>query len=121
MLIEEIIRSCRSAQVAEAAVASISPSFALDVAAEAETRGMGVGEFTSVSVQRFACHGGEYEMRDVLAAMTTSQEPILDGLHRILSIMIDAEARSSDERPCERRTTKPAAPRIDLRRERYCA
>ena len=116
MLIEEIIRSCRSAQVAEAAVASLGPSFALDVANAAETRGMGVGEFTAVSVQRFARQGGEGEMRAVLAAMDTSQEPILDGLHRILSMMIDADDRSR-----ERRATKPVPPRVDLRRERYCA
>ena len=92
MLIEEIIRSCRSEIVAEAAVASIGPTFASDVAAAAEARGLGVGEFTSRSVQRFARQGAEGDMRSVIAIMDTSQEPILAGLHCIMSIMIGADA-----------------------------
>ena len=58
-------------------------------------------------MQRFARQGGEGEMRAVLAAMSVSQEPVLDGLHRILSFMIDAEDDPRDERPRERRMAKP--------------
>jgi len=88
MLIEEIIRSCRSESVAQAAVASIGPRFARDVAAAAEARGMSVGGFTALSVDRFASLGDEGEMRAVLAAMDEAQEPVLAGLHRILSIRL---------------------------------
>ena len=116
MLIEEIIRSCRSEIVAEAAVASIGPAFARDVAEAAEAQGLSVGEYTSRSVQRFSRQGGEGEMRSVLAAMDTSQEPILAGLHRILSIVIGAGA--IEDAP--RARVRPKAFRgSELRRERF--
>ncbi len=96
MLIEEIIRSCRSESVARAAVASIGPIFARDVEAVAVRRGMSVGGFAARSVERFARSGGEAEMRALVAVMDESQEPILAGLHRILSIMLVADDESDD-------------------------
>ncbi|MCX8253677.1 hypothetical protein RHAL1_01964 [Beijerinckiaceae bacterium RH AL1] len=118
MLIDEIIRSCRSEIVAEAAVASIGPAFAHDVAAAAEARGLGVGEFTARSVQRFARRGGEGDMRSVIAVMDTSQEPILAGLHRIMSIMIGA-GDSEEITYVRRGWVPPEAYRgSELRRER---
>ena len=119
MLIDEIIRSCRSEIVAEAAVASIGPAFALDVATAAEARGLGVGEFTARSVQRFARKGGEGEMRSVIAVMDTSQEPILAGLHRIMSIMIGA-GEGEDVSYVRARWVPPEAYRgSESRRERH--
>lgn len=92
MLIEEIIRSCANEQVACAAVASIGSRFANEVRDGAKAYGMSVGAFTALSVERFARHGDEAEMRSVLTAMNKSQEPILAGLHRILCIMLAAGA-----------------------------
>jgi hypothetical protein len=119
MLIEEIIRSCRSEIVAEAAVASIGVAFATDVAAAAEARGLGVGEFTSRSVQRFARQGAEGDMRSVIAIMDTAQEPILAGLHCIMSIMIGAGA-GEDIVYARSGWVPPEAYRhSDMRRERH--
>ena len=119
MLIEEIIRSCRSETVAEAAVASIGPVFANDVAAAAEARGLGVGEFTSRSVQRFARKGAEGDMRSVIAVMDTAQEPILAGLHRILSIMIGAGGREDHIHARSGWVPPEAYRNAETRRERH--
>lgn len=84
MLVEEIVRTCVHESVAQAAVASIGPRFAHDVAEAATINGMSVGSFAALSVRRFASHGDEGELRSVVAAMSNAQEPLLAGLHRIL-------------------------------------
>ena len=121
MLIEEIIRSCSNERVAAAAVASLGLRFACGIRDAAEAYGMSVGEFAALSVGRFARHGDEAEMRSVLVAMEDAQEPILAGLHRILSIMLAAGVPSIERRRRER------GPRIaaqfcawdEFRRERF--
>jgi hypothetical protein len=92
MQIEEIIRSCRSESVAHAAVASIGPKFAQDVASAAQSSGMSVGGFTSQLVERFARQGDEAQMRSVRAAMNEAQQPVLAGLERILTIRLCGQA-----------------------------
>lgn len=67
---------------------------------------MSVGEFTSLSVRRFARHGDEAELRSVQDAMKDSQEPVLSGLHRILCIMLAAGGHVGERRARDR------APRI---------
>ena len=85
MQIEEIIRSCRSESVAQAAVASLGPCFARDFAVAARSHGMSVGGYASFSVETFARRGDEQQMRAVRAAMTEAQQPVLAGLERILA------------------------------------
>ena len=86
--IEEIIRSCRSESVAQAAVASLGPRFARDVADAAELQGMSVGGYASYSVLKFARRGDEQQMRAVRAAMIEAQQPVLAGLERILALRL---------------------------------
>lgn len=90
MLIEEIIRSCVSERVAEAAVASIGYGFTDRIAVAAVQYDMSVGAYVVVAVNRFAKHGDEAELRSVRLAMKAAQEPLLAGLHRILCIMLAA-------------------------------
>lgn len=106
MLIEEIVRSCVNDRVAEAAVASIGRKFLAEIRERAQSYGMSVGEFTSLSVRRFARHGDEAELRSVQDAMKDSQEPVLSGLHRILCIMLAAGGHVGERRARDR------APRI---------
>lgn len=121
MLIEEIIRSCANERVACAAVASIGRGFSREMHEAAEIYGMSVGGFTALSVERFACHGDEGEMRSVRAAMEKSQEPILAGLHRILCIMRASALWSGAKRPRERlsRMAAQLCAMEDGRRERF--
>ena len=122
MLIEEIIRSCANPSVAQAAVASIGRSFSKDVAAAASTFGMDVGGFVAIYVDRFARHGDEGELRSVLAAMESAQEPLLAGLHRILCIMLAAGVHSGGtlaRTSVPRITATLCAMEADTRREHY--
>lgn len=105
MLIEEIIRSCANEHVAEAAVASIGPSFFGKVRCVASSYGMGVGAYVVLAVDRFARHGDEGEMRSIFASMHKAQEPVLAGLHGILCVMM-AAGTSRTGRP------RPSVPRI---------
>ena len=122
MLIEEIIRSCANPNVAQAAVASIGRAFSKDIAVAASTYDMDLGSFVALSVDRFARHGDEGELRAVRAAMDSAQEPLLAGLHRILCIMLAAGIPSGGRRT---RTTMPrmkaafCAMEADTRREHY--
>ena len=106
MLIEEIIRSCANPSVAHAAVASIGRGFAKNIAVAASTYGMDTGAFVTLSVERFARHGDESELRAVRAAMDDAQEPLLAGLHRILCIMLAAGISSGETR------TRTSVPRV---------
>ena len=122
MLIEEIIRSCGNANVAQAAVASIGRNFAAEIATAAQSYGLEIGAFIVLSVERFARHGDEGELRSVLSAMDAAQEPVLAGLHRILCIMLAsgvsrAERREANPRP--RMLAKLCAMEADTRREYY--
>ena len=90
MQIEEIIRSCVHEAVAQAAVQCIGRKFYADIEDAATNYGMTPGAFAALSVERFARHGDEAEIRAVRAAMERSQEPILAGLQRILCIMLAA-------------------------------
>lgn len=92
MQIDEIIRTCRSESVAQAAVASLGPRFARDVATAAEASGMSVGGYASYSVEKFARRGDEQQMRAVRAAMREAQQPVLAGLERILVLRLAARA-----------------------------
>ncbi len=95
MLVEEIVRTCVHESVAQAAVASIGPRFADDVAEAATIKGMSVGSFAALSVRRFASQGDEGELRSVVAAMSNAQEPLLAGLHRILCATLGEPAAPS--------------------------
>ena len=94
MLIEEVIHSCASGPVAEAAVASVGGGFAAEVKRVASAAGMSVGDYAVAGVGRFARNGREAEMRAVASAMAASQVPVLAGLERILSLDL-AEATFS--------------------------
>ena len=91
MLIEEIIRTCANENVAEAAVVSLGTRFAGDVEDTALAYGLTIGSYAARSVQRFARDGDEAALRSVIAAMHGSQEPLLAGLHRILSSRLAAD------------------------------
>lgn len=122
MLIEEIIRSCANPNVAHAAVASIGRSFSNEIADAASHYDMDVGGFVALSVNRFARHGDEGELRSVLAAMDSAQEPLLAGLHRILCIMLAAGVPSTGARrqtSIPRMTAALCAMEADTRREHY--
>ncbi|MDR3462221.1 MAG: hypothetical protein P4L76_07900 [Beijerinckiaceae bacterium] len=109
MLIEEIVRSCVHESVARVAVASIGSKFYAEIEEVAASYGMTLGGFVALSVQRFARHGDEAELRAVRLAMTGAQEPILAGLHRILCIMLAAGIPSDSVRRRERRPRLRAA------------
>ena len=78
--------------MAQAAVASLGPHFARDIADAAQSHGMSVGSYTSHSVQKFARRGDEQQMRAVRAAMTEAQQPVLAGLERILALRLAGRA-----------------------------
>jgi hypothetical protein len=102
MRIEEIIRSCVNEKVAEVAIACIGRPFAAEIKAAAASYGMSPGAFVALSVERFARHGDEAELRAVRLAMAGAQEPILAGLHRILCIMLAAGVSVESGRRRER-------------------
>jgi hypothetical protein len=102
MRIEEIIRSCASDDVAEAAVACIGHKFSAEVRDRAKTYGMSLGAFTSLAVDRFLRHGDEGELRSVAEAMRGAQEPVLAGLHCILRIMLAAGGVVHERRRVDR-------------------
>jgi hypothetical protein len=109
MLIEEIVRSCVHERVAQVAAASIGSKFYAEIEEAAASYDMTPGGFVALSVQRFARHGDEAELRTVRAAMSGAQEPILAGLHRILCIMLAAGIPSESIRRRERRPHLHAA------------
>lgn len=102
MQIEEIVRSCVHEAVAQAAVECIGRKFYADIEDAAANFGMTPGAFAALSVERFARHGDEAEIRAVRAAMVGAQEPILAGLHRILCIMLAAGVQSDGGRRRDR-------------------
>lgn len=103
MLIEEIIRTCVHESVAGAAAACLGRKFFAEIEDTAASYGMTPGGFVALSVDRFARHGDEAELRAVLCAMKGAQEPVLAGLHRILCIMMAAGIPSDTSRRRERR------------------
>jgi hypothetical protein len=98
MLIEEIIRTCANENVAKAAVVSLGTRFAGDVEDTALACGLTIGSYAARSVERFARDGDEATLRAVIAAMQGSQEPLLAGLHRILSSRLAADVPPSGRR-----------------------
>jgi hypothetical protein len=104
MLIEEIVRTCIHESIAQVAVMCIGRKFFGEIEDAATSYGMTPGAFTALSVERFARHGDEAEIRAVQTAMTGAQEPILAGLHRILCIMLAAGVQSDS---VKRRGTSP--------------
>lgn len=123
MLIQEIIRSCANEEVAQAAVASIGHTFSSKIHDVAASYGLSVGAYTALSVERFARHGDEGELRSVLTAMHASQEPVLAGLHRILCIMLAAGVPAGESRSRQRMPRMAAQLCImdgDNRRGAYC-
>ena len=108
MQIEEIVRSCVHADIAEVAVACIGRKFSAEIKDAAASYGMRTGAFVALSVERFARHGDEAELRAVRTAMAGAQEPILAGLHRILCIMLAASVPTDAARRTDR------MPRLDV-------
>jgi hypothetical protein len=102
MQIEEIVRSCVHESVAQVAVQCIGRKFCAAIEDAAANYGMTTGAFAALSVERFARHGDESEIRAVRTAMIGAQEPILAGLHRILCIMLAAGVQSDGGRRRER-------------------
>ncbi|WP_158811557.1 hypothetical protein [Beijerinckia sp. L45] len=102
MQIEEIVRSCVHEAIAQVAVQCIGRKFYAEIEDAATTYGMTPGAFTALSVERFARHGDEAEIRAVRTAMIGAQEPILAGLHRILCIMLAVGVQSDGSRQRER-------------------
>jgi hypothetical protein len=85
MTLREIIRTCSNAHVAEAAVVSIGGEFALRFAAEAARRDLPSGAFAARLVRDFATKAERKGLRRVVAATRGADQPILSGLHVILS------------------------------------
>lgn len=83
MLIADILHSCTDEGVARAAVASIGGAFAAAVRAEAERAGLSVGAFTAYLVADFARNATERDWRDISAAMSGSDHPVLTGLQAL--------------------------------------
>ncbi|MGI3900242.1 MAG: hypothetical protein ACRYGP_21260 [Janthinobacterium lividum] len=83
MLIADILHSCTDEGVARAAVASIGGAFAAAVRAEADRVGLGVGAFMASLVSEFARHATERDWRDISAAMSGCDHPVLSGLQAL--------------------------------------
>ncbi len=97
-MLNEIIKSCGNAAIAEAAVRSIGYSFAEEVLTAACQKGMTLGAFTAAAVRRFDRHA-EPDARDaLLRRMRRTDQPILVGLRFILE-----EALRDDEVGLKRR------------------
>ena len=109
MLIEEILRTCTNRKVANAAVLSIGQRFSAEIERLADSEGTSVGDYVAETVLQFARSGDEAKMRSVACAMERSQEPILAGLHRLLSIMLVPDASGRERTAIERGTRDKAA------------
>jgi hypothetical protein len=92
MMFAEIIHSCTKEKLDEAAVASISASFARDIQSVAEARDMVVGEYAAGLVRRFHWRASDADRLALSRAMMRSQTPVLAGLRHILEAMMGDEA-----------------------------
>lgn len=106
-LIAEIIRTCSHEKVAQAAVASMGPSFAEKVEMSAGAQGLSIGAFTARVVRDFERLSQEEDWQKLRRAMDGTDQPILIGLQHILWPLIEKSGR-------ELRISKPRlAPRQD--------
>jgi hypothetical protein len=85
MLMRKIVHSCTNVSVAHAAVASIGGDFAADFAAEAARRAMSPGMLAAQMVARFSAFAAEEERGGLDEAGRNADQPILSGLHYILT------------------------------------
>jgi hypothetical protein len=91
MVIADMIHSCSNAHVAQAAVFCIGGAFAERVGAAARERGMEVGGFVAVIVQEFALRADGEAMRALSREIVGADQPILNGLARLLEPAIGVE------------------------------
>ncbi len=92
-MIAEIIRTCSHEKVAQAAVASMGPSFAGKVGMTAGAQGLTIGAFTARVVRDFQSRSGEEEWNRLRHAMDGADQPILIGLQHILWPAIEKDGQ----------------------------
>lgn len=97
MVIADMIHSCSNAHVAKAAVSCIGGVFAERVAAAARQKGMETGGFVAVLVQEFARVADHDAMMALSQDIAGADQPILQGLARVLEPALRAEQRVSPE------------------------
>ncbi len=94
MTIDELVHTCAHEDVATAAVFSIGLSFAGKVAFAAQAHDISVGAFVAQAVGQFAISAREAERRDLAASMRDQDQPLLAGLHTILTPILEDESRA---------------------------
>jgi hypothetical protein len=97
MVIADMIHSCSNAHVAKAAVSCIGGVFAERVGAAARQRGMEMGGFVAVLVQEFARAADGEAMKTLSREIAGADQPILQGLARLLEPALGAEERAGPE------------------------
>ena len=97
MVIADMIHSCSNAHVAKAAVSCIGGVFAERVAAAARERGMETGGFVAVLIQDFARAADREAMQALSRHIAGADQPILQGLARVLESALPAEHRIAPE------------------------
>lgn len=105
-LVAEIIHTCSHEKVAQAAVASMGPDFAIKVGATADTYGLSIGAFTARTVREFERRVGEQEKQALRALMNRTDQPLLTGLRHILQPALDVEGSRPQNRPATNGTRK---------------
>ena len=85
MLVFDLLNSCAHEDVAGAAVASIGGTFASDLQAQADERGLSLGSFAAARVQSFARVATERDWRELVETVRGKDFPVLSGLQLILT------------------------------------
>ncbi len=112
MQLAEIVNTCTHESVAEAAIASIGPGFARDIARAAAARDMSVGALVAGQVRRFSWRAGDADRHKLARAISGAPAPVLAGLKHILEETMFDEHHSAGPRnraACDQSPTRTAA------------
>ena len=90
-MLNDILRACANAHVAEGAVASIGGDFATRVGLFAGAAGLGVGAYVAREVARFRADAETAEMEALVAAIAGCDMPVLKGLRFVLARAFDGD------------------------------
>jgi hypothetical protein len=93
-MLDEIIKSCGNAHIAEAAVRSIGVGFAHEVRHSAGARGLSLGTFAAASVRQFDREAPPDVRQALLRTMRRTDQPILAGLRFIVDYAMQQEDRA---------------------------
>jgi hypothetical protein len=85
VILREIVHTCSNPHVARAALASIGGEFAARFAAKASRRNIAAGALAAQMVKDFSARAANEEWEGVDDAVRGADQPILSGLHYILS------------------------------------